>query len=193
MQSSASLPFRLTLHFTSWPEDQVVGLGIDGGAMHDAFINSVKEADFLRSGTAKPIMTLSKADSSALWNSVVEHDLTIFRRISNILLPSPSSPFRNVPLRIYIPSPDPQNPAIKTLQGLVGPTVPGATGRGQPQTLGGALNSLAPSIFPSRRVPVLARPVVQGIVVPMTAPVEELCRSAACPDGWLCVVVRMVG
>ena len=38
--------------------------------MHDAFINSVKEADFLRNGNAKGIMSLSKEDSSGLWDSV---------------------------------------------------------------------------------------------------------------------------
>lgn len=38
--------------------------------LHDAFINSVKEADFLRNGTAKGIMSLSKDDSTQLWNAV---------------------------------------------------------------------------------------------------------------------------
>lgn len=42
----------------------------EGRALHDAFINSVKEADFLRNGTANAIMKLSKDDSTALWESV---------------------------------------------------------------------------------------------------------------------------
>ena len=67
---SSSLPWKIILHFTGWPDDQLVRLDADGKVLHDAFINSVKEADFLRNGTAKGIMTLSKDDSTQLWKSV---------------------------------------------------------------------------------------------------------------------------
>ena len=65
-----SLPWRITLHFTEWPDDQLVRLDPEGKVVHDAFINSVKEADFLRNGTAKGIMSLSKDDSTQLWKAV---------------------------------------------------------------------------------------------------------------------------
>ena len=65
-----SLPWRLILHFTEWPDEQLVRLDADGKVIHDAFINSVKEADFLRNGTAKGIMSLSKDDSTQLWTAV---------------------------------------------------------------------------------------------------------------------------
>lgn len=68
--SRESLPWRLTVHFSDWPDQDLVRLDAEGKVMHDAFINSVKEADFLRNGTAKGIMTLSKEDSSALWQAV---------------------------------------------------------------------------------------------------------------------------
>ena len=67
-----SLPWRLTLHFTEWPEQALVRPDAEGKMLHDAFINSVKEADFLRNGTAKGIMSLSKEDSTQLWNAVQE-------------------------------------------------------------------------------------------------------------------------
>ena len=60
------------MHFTDWPADQLVKLDAEGKVLHDAFINSVKEADFLRNGTAKGIMSLSKNDSTQLWKSVEE-------------------------------------------------------------------------------------------------------------------------
>ena len=66
----SSLPWRLTLHFTDWPDEQLVRLDGEGKVIHDAFINSVKEADFLRNGTAKGIMSLSKEDSTQLWTAV---------------------------------------------------------------------------------------------------------------------------
>ena len=41
--ASAILPWRLELHFTEWPYEQLVKLDKDERVMHDAFINSVKE------------------------------------------------------------------------------------------------------------------------------------------------------
>jgi len=64
------LPWKLALHFTEWPEEQLVKLDGQGKFLHDAFINSVKEADFIRNGTAKGIMSLSKDDSTQLWKAV---------------------------------------------------------------------------------------------------------------------------
>lgn len=66
------LPWKIVLHFTEWPEEQLVQLDGEGKVLHDAFINSVKEADFIRNGTAKGIMSLSKDDSTQLWRAVEE-------------------------------------------------------------------------------------------------------------------------
>lgn len=69
-EGDSLLPWRLTVHFNDWPTEDLVRLDPDGMVMNDAFINSVKEADFLRNGTAKGIMSLSKEDSSGLWKAV---------------------------------------------------------------------------------------------------------------------------
>jgi autophagy-related protein 5 len=45
-EETSVLPWRLTVHFTDWPDDQLVKLDEEGKVMHDAFINSVKEARF---------------------------------------------------------------------------------------------------------------------------------------------------
>ena len=71
-EAQAPLPWKLIVHFTDWPTDQLVKLDAEGKVLHDAFINSVKEADFLRNGTAKGIMSLSKNDSTQLWKAVEE-------------------------------------------------------------------------------------------------------------------------
>ncbi len=63
-------PWLLVLHYTEWPDEQLVRLDGEGKVLHDAFINSVKEADFLRNGTAKGIMALSKDDSTRMWRAV---------------------------------------------------------------------------------------------------------------------------
>lgn len=63
---------------------------------------------------------------------------------------------------------------------------------GTPQTLGPALRSLLPSLFPSSRDPVLANVVMHGAPVPFSALLEELMREAAYPDGWLCLIVVLL-
>ena len=63
----------------------------------------------------------------------------------------------------------------------------------QPQTIGGVLNMLLPNLFPSRRTPVLANPVLHGAVLSMSAPIEEVVRSSAYGDGWAYIVVKMMG
>lgn len=64
------LPWRLALHFENWPDEDLVRLDADGLVMHDAFINSVKEADSLRIREAKGIMTLSKEDTARFWVAI---------------------------------------------------------------------------------------------------------------------------
>lgn len=73
------LPWRLNVHFGDWPVEDLVRLDPDGMVMNDAFINSVKEADFLRNGTAKGIMSLSKEDSSGLWKAVENGNISTSR------------------------------------------------------------------------------------------------------------------
>ncbi|OHW93847.1 autophagy protein 5 [Colletotrichum incanum] len=140
-----SLPWRLTVSDgDSWD-------------IGDTFLNCVKEADFVRYGNAKRIMSLSKADTSTLWNAVQDNDYASFHKINALLLNAPT-PLRNVPLR----------------------------------TLGRALQSHLPSLFPSSRDPVLANVVLHGSPVPFSAPLEELMREAAYPDGWLCLAVVLL-
>ncbi|KAJ5980249.1 hypothetical protein N7481_007547 [Penicillium waksmanii] len=186
--------------------EELVRLDPEGMVLNDAFINSVKEADFLRNGTAKGIMSLSKEDSAGLWKAVENVDLPSFQRISNILIPPPSQPFRNVPIRIFLPlPPDEESPSLKVVQSPLPPLIPSSSIQSsqsvsarsspstQPQTIGGVLHTLLPNLFPSRRTPVLAKPVLHGAVLPMSSPIEEVVRSAAYGDGWAYVVVRMMG
>ncbi len=190
------LPFKLILHFQNGSGLNLISA--EPAVLHDAFINSVKEADFLRTGTAKPIMSLSAADSKALWSSVQSHDLATYKRIYSSLLPQT---FRNIPIRIYLPSgPDGEKASIKVVQAHIPPTVSSTSSAGggassrvstTPQTLGTALRGLLPSLFPSSRTPVLARTVLHGAVLPLGGQLEELARSATYADGWLGVVVVM--
>lgn len=63
---------------------------------------------------------------------------------------------------------------------------------GQPQTIGTALNQILPTLFPSRRSPLLAQAVLHGAVLPLSVSVEDLLRTTAHLDGWLHIAVVMM-
>ncbi|KAF9629930.1 2-nitropropane dioxygenase NPD [Lasiodiplodia theobromae] len=256
------LPWRLTAHFTTPAPASLVPLDAAYKAHHDAFVNAVKEADFLRNGSAKAAMSLSKDASDRLWDAVGRNDLAAWNAVHGRLLVSPpgAGPLRHVPMKLYLPgaptpasgsggdnnggagtavrgaedaagaaatagaeggdaaaaamttateSPAPAGSAssiasLRVVQALVPPTLTssssggsgGASSRGgsagQPQTMGTALNTIIPTLFPSRRSPLLAQPVLHGAVVPLSAPVEDLLKAAAYPDGFLHVAIVMM-
>ncbi|EWC44620.1 hypothetical protein DRE_06609 [Drechslerella stenobrocha 248] len=178
------VPWTITLRFASYPHDLLTTL--TPTSTHDSFINTIKEADFARNGTAKAVMSLSPTDSRQLFASLQEHDFDGFWSVSDKMLNHSGSSIRNVPLRIYNPE------TGQVIQGSIPIRQAGTFRGGDPQTLGGALNSLAPMLFPSKRSVILARPVMHGIVLPMAAPLVDLMREAMYPDGFLHITLAMI-
>ena len=119
---------------------------------------------------------------------------TTYNLIAQKLLYAQGAPLRHIPLRVYLPaSPSASEPTsghLKVVQSLVTPSLPNSR---EQQTLGVILHSLLPSLFPSRRTPILAKPVLHGTVVPLGASLEELVKAAAYLDGWVHLGVMMMG
>lgn len=193
-------PWKLILHFSDWPHDHLVPLDPAGKVLEDSFKNSIKECSFLRHGTGKTVMSLSYQDSTQLWRAVEEQDVKLYNAVNSKLLDPPGVSTRHLPLRIYLPSESttagstieedaPATGHLKVIQTLIEPLLPNK----QPQTLGTALNSILPTVFLSRRNAILAMAVLHGAVVPLGAVLEELARAAAYADGFLHVVVVMMG
>ncbi|KAK8168017.1 autophagy protein Apg5-domain-containing protein [Phyllosticta citrichinensis] len=215
---AGALPWRLTLHYAAHPPT-LLPLDPALKSQHDAFINAVKEADFLRNGSAKAVMSLSKDSSDALWRAVQTHDLPLYNSVhARLVTPPAGGRLRHVPLKLYLPSTSGggggsgassprrtqqhqqsrQAPGSKKYDEESAKLPPGALRTIQApiqpnQTLGTALNAVLPSLFPSRRSPLLAQPVLHGAVVPLAAPVDELGRAASYADGFLHLVVWMMG
>lgn len=140
----------------------------------------------------------------------LKDDMDLFNTVNNKLLNPPGVAIRHVPIKIYLPTSASQGTSqtipesageddntaattgktghIRVVQTLVPLQLPTK----QPQTLGTALNSVLADIFPSRRTPLLAQPVLHGAVVPMSANLEELGRAAGFGDGFLHVAVVMM-
>lgn len=74
LYAPASLPWRLVLG--DGPEWDI----------GDTFLNGAKEADFVRNGNAKQIMSLSKGDTEALWNAVVDSKSLYFLLPAKLLI-----------------------------------------------------------------------------------------------------------
>ncbi|PQE04792.1 Autophagy 5 protein [Rutstroemia sp. NJR-2017a BBW] len=147
-------------------------------------------------------MSMSKDHSTQLWNSVQDNDFATYLKISTILL-NPATPLKHIPLRIYLPSstPKPSSPlpatntrgetplyTFRTIQTLIPPH----TASREPQTIGSAMNSVLPTLFPSRRDAILAEVILHGATVPFKAVLEELMREASYADGWINVCVVML-
>lgn len=180
--------------------------------MHDLFRNSVKEADYLRTGTGKTVMFLSEKDSTQLWDAVKQHDFSLYNPINQKLLNPQGAVLRHLPLRLYLPqaansSEQEASPgSLRVVQSLVTPNLSSSewatrhagnkrsadNASGQPQTIGTALNQILPTLFPSRRSPLLAQAVLHGAVLPLSASVEDLIRATAYLDGWLHIAVVMM-
>ncbi|RKF60752.1 Autophagy protein 5 [Erysiphe neolycopersici] len=158
--------------------------------MHDTFINSVKEADFIRNGTAKGIMSMSKDDSTQLWNSVQDNDFRAFHKIHQMLL-NPPTPLKHIPLRLYVPSVPSATTGLgsfKIIQTLIQPM----TTSQEVQSMGSALRLTLPSLFPSLGKAILAEPILHGAPVPFHAPLIELMKEATYADGWLHMCIRIL-
>ena len=134
-------------------------------------------------------MKMSKEHTTQLWNAVIDNDYPSFSKVNARLLNAPTS-LKHVPLRIYVPSaPGTEEDAgsFRIVQSLV----PAAGEDRKPKLLGQALRTLMPRLFPSSRDPVLAGVILHGSPVPFEAPLSEMMREAAYPDGWLCLVVTV--
>lgn len=58
------------IHYTDFPAEQIIRLDAEGRTMEDSYVNAVKEADFIRNGTGRVAMGMSKGDSESLWMAV---------------------------------------------------------------------------------------------------------------------------
>ena len=123
-----------------------------------------------------------RADSLAMYSPIMQR-----------LLYAQGAPLRHIPIKIYLPSSptsdEPTSGHLNVVQSLVKSANPNNR---EPQTLGVTLYTLLPSLFPSRRTPILAKPILHGAIVPMGALVEDLMKNAAYLDGWIHLSVVMV-
>ena len=69
-QQKTSLPWTITVHFNRFPSDQLMRCrNLETVRSH--FLNTLKEACFLRFNATRPATSLSKEDHTKLWKAVL--------------------------------------------------------------------------------------------------------------------------
>eukprot|EP00568_Trieres_chinensis_P018339 CAMPEP_0183324602 /NCGR_PEP_ID=MMETSP0160_2-20130417/77475_1 /TAXON_ID=2839 ORGANISM="Odontella Sinensis, Strain Grunow 1884" /NCGR_SAMPLE_ID=MMETSP0160_2 /ASSEMBLY_ACC=CAM_ASM_000250 /LENGTH=328 /DNA_ID=CAMNT_0025492215 /DNA_START=30 /DNA_END=1013 /DNA_ORIENTATION=- len=109
-KSSEALPWRLRVHFTSYPTHQILSFanGNVPQTLEHMFNNSLKQALFLQHGSSKVAMGLSKASHQKLWDAIVGSHYALYEEINGDGLQSCGSKHNGgeniqyVPVRVMV-------------------------------------------------------------------------------------------
>lgn len=176
----ADSTWRLILHYRNYP-DYILPLP-DYKTLESHWVNQVKESCYVQHGTAKPVMVLSKQDSSDLWKSVENHDVQKFWSIMPKITSKSSKKLKNIPLRLYLPVSDK----------VIDVPIEAYQSDGDPTKLGDALHKVVPDLFPSTKNNIIAKPVLHGITLPLNIPLTELFYECIYVDGFLHVSIVLI-
>lgn len=178
---NASLPWNVTVHFQSYPDDYVLHCQ-DREVVESHVINALKEADCVRNGTAKRTLALLKKDLKQLWEGLrlgrFDQYWAVNRRL--IAHDDPRT-IKHIPFRLYAP----REPVVTE------PFAPFAED-GRMRTLGELLGEARPDLFPAGGKP-RARVLVHGVCPALETPVIWLSDNCAHPDNFLHIVIQPRG
>ncbi|KAL0074049.1 autophagy protein Apg5-domain-containing protein [Phycomyces blakesleeanus] len=177
----ASLPWRINIHFDEFPIDKILrNPTLD--TTQDMFMSMLKEADFLRHGTTKRVMNMSKRDQTQLWQSLVQGKYSEYWSVNKHLLEN-GQLARHIPLRLYMPY---KCPPIQEL-------VPGNTEE-HPLLIGDAMTRILPDLFPSDdQEECDAIPVIHGVPLPLDTPLGWASDNLCFADNFLHIVISKKG
>ncbi|KAG0285041.1 autophagy protein 5, partial [Dissophora globulifera] len=173
------LPWKITVHFQNFPADKLIkSQAID--SCQDYFMSMIKEADYLRNGSTKKVMNLSKSDQTQLWDGLWSNNYDKFWGINHKLTTNDNVVARHLPVRIYMPE---NCPVIQDL-------VPSVDENNQHRTLRQVLNQSLPDIFPlvETGAPV-ATAMIHGIIPSLDTSVIWASQNMSYPDNFLHLVV----
>ncbi|KAF7724870.1 autophagy protein 5 [Apophysomyces ossiformis] len=197
---NSPLPWSLTVHTQNFPTEKLLRRP-SMETVQDMFMSMIKEvqysvlpetdynsdeyvkekADFLRHGTTKRVMNLSKRDQTQLWESVASDKFDDYWNVNKRLLETTASqPLRNIPLRLYLPE---QCPVIQEL-------VPADEIVSDPaRSLGEVVSKILPDLFSPTLTENIAIPVIHGISLPLDTPIIWAAENLSFADNFLHIVI----
>ena len=126
-KDTVSIPWHITLHLRKFPADQLIR-SPSNQTMRDMYMSMVKEADYLRFGSTKRVMDLSKADQTQLLDGLESHSFEQYHAIHTLLSSGSGGDNvngglpRHIPVRWHIfPKGSFQSDHATILQDLVSP------------------------------------------------------------------------
>jgi autophagy-related protein 5 len=175
---SAPLPWTVTVHFQSYPEDDLLHCE-DKAVVESHVINALKEADCVRNGSAKRTLALLKKDLKQLWEGLRLGRFDQYWAVNKRLITHDDPrAIKHIPFRLY----------VRGEPVLTEPFAPFADD-GRLRTLGELLSEARPDLFPRQAQP-RARVMVHGVCPALDTPVLWLSDNCAHPDNFLHLVVH---
>ncbi|KAI9253335.1 autophagy protein Apg5-domain-containing protein [Helicostylum pulchrum] len=174
-----SLPWSLILCFKNLPTD-ILLLKPTPETMQDMFMSMVKEADFLRNGTTKKVMNLSKRDQSRLWQSLASDRYDDFWTVNRQLVEFSNNNLRNIPFRIYLPD---NCPIIQELVSFYGDSEKEAI-----PTMEDILRKAVPELLEEETLKSITV-IVHGIEIPLDTPMNWAYENLSFADNFLHIVI----
>lgn len=212
------LPWKLRVHFTSYPSMDLLPLDAAEGSIpllvERTFRNSLKQASFLQHGSSKVAMSLSKQSQEKMWDAVLRSNFGPYREVDVDLHQDGGEATeagvgipRRIPIRVLVNgAPAMQRPCSAYLptnaetaarvDGVSGNGNNGTKGVGNKSltTLGDVLAEWLPHLFgvtisSASDPPSSTAYFVQGVCPSLSTPVVELWRALCHPDHFLYVIV----
>ncbi|KAJ1979952.1 autophagy protein 5 [Dimargaris verticillata] len=179
------LPWPITVHLQSFPHDKLLP-SPTSSTLQTLYMAQCKEAEFMRTGSTKKIMNLSKNDQSQLWQGFVEHTFEKYWRIGQpLVLGDDGFVPKHIPFRLY------------TRLGAVVQIPISLSELGETTTIQEAVTYIInPDRYLSGNAPVTGtstpldcRVLVHGILVDPATPLLWLYRHFSYPDTFLHAVL----
>ncbi|KAF9095345.1 autophagy protein 5 [Mortierella sp. GBA35] len=173
------LPWKVTVHFQNFPGDKLIkSQAVD--SCQDYFMSMIKEADYLRNGSTKKVMNMSKSDQTQLWDGLSSNNYDRFWGMNYKLMTNDGVMARNLPIRIYLPENCP------VIQEPVSPI----DDEEQPKTLRQILNASLPDLFPLVETgPPVAAAMIHGVIPSLDTSAIWASQNMSYPDNFLHLVV----
>lgn len=171
----------LELNTTDYPETQIPWPSTQE-TLWTSVLNALKQSCYAATGSANPILNMSKADTDGLRNDLLENaKLTeYFNKINSALTPVSSS--NNIKgsqlIKLYLPN-------FQVLLFAIDAAETVNSGGGIGKSLGVVLNSVVPDLFPSKRTCVLVKPMAHGVDLDLKWGWKEVQKITRFADGFV--------
>lgn len=133
--NATELPWPLTVHFHEFPEQELLRCPNEE-VIKNNFMNTLKEANYIKFGDSGKVNKLSLQESNALWDGIRNFDHDTFW-YANKLLAADANTLKHVPVRVCYPN-------MPFMQDLISPK----DEKGNEKTLASVLSHFLPDLFP---------------------------------------------